>query len=358
MENKSNVLDVVDELVNNFTSMLNNDYSSYENYFGDKNKELFESNFDEYKGSIKDTVYLLEESLKLLKENISIIIKAGLEKEIVKQFNNAFKKIGWMNFAGDRGALDFRKPTKDEVNIQIKSYISVINLQAFFLIDYIRKAIDLAQSSKAIQTIYFENVITELNDKVARADEIIVNLTQKNEFAKSRETIDIYEKAKFSYGWRTFLSRIAFLFFLVSIPASFLFFDLSKYEFSTEVYNSYNEKDMVKILIFRLPITLVLGTIAIYFLKLSSFYLSKGEEAKKTYYELSAFPFYVSELSKEDINELRKSFAYHYFGKDVNYELFDKMSNASNSYADMANKSMSTIVEMLKQQNSSEKVNK
>lgn len=349
MKNEHNALNFINELVNDFKSMLNNDFSSYETYFGDKNKDFFESNFDEYKDSIENTVYLLEQSSNLLKENISIIVKAGLEKEIASQFNNNFKRFGWLNFSGDKGIFDFRVPTEEEVRIQIKSYLSVINLQAYFFTDYIRKAIDLAQGNKAIQTIYFENVIGELNSKVDRADEIIVNLNKKNEFAKSRETIDIYRKAKFSYGLKTFFSRVAFLFFLFSIPASFLFFDLSKYEFSTDVYNLYNEKDMIKILIFRLPIALVLGTIAIYFLKLSSFYLSKGEDAKKTYYELSAFPFYVSELSKEDINELRKSFAYHYFGKDVNYELFDRMSNASNSYVDMANKSISTIAEVIKQ---------
>ncbi|WP_180355100.1 hypothetical protein, partial [Providencia stuartii] len=191
-----------------------------------------------------------------------------------------------------------------------------------------------------------------------RADEIIARLNRKNEFAKSQKTIDIYRKAKNVYGFKAFLARAIFLFLLVLAPVSALFlnlssFDLSGLGFSTKLYDTFEDVNVVKFLIFRIPIVLVLGAISLYFLRLSSFYLNKCEDAKKIYYELSAFPFYVSELSKEEINELRKTFAHHYFGKDVNYELFDRMSNASNSYVDMTNKSMSTIIEILKHKNSS-----
>lgn len=350
----SDVLNAFDELINDFSDMLKSGLSSYEKYFGKENINFHVLDINDYTITIKSTISFLVQARDLYVKNEKIIDDVGLNDELLKCIKQSFYRMSWVVFE-DEKSKKFRKPTKEEVSSQVKSYLAILNINARHITNVVKRLVECSNNHELVYEKYFKNIISKLEDNVFRADEIIVNLNKRNEFAKSQKTIDIYRKAKNFYGINAFLARLIFLFFLVSAPVSALFLNVSTFELSTKLYDTFDDINIIKFFIFRIPFALVLVSISIYFLKLSSFYLNKCEDAKKIYYELSAFPFYVSELSKEEINELRKTFAHHYFGKDVNYELFDRMSNVSNTYADITNKSMSTIIEILKHKTSPNK---
>lgn len=340
----------IEKLELDFNGIKENGFSKYESYFRRDNISLYNLDVSKYSESLDSTISYLSKIKDSYKENEENIKKFGLENKLLKILDEYFEQITWVMFDNDEFHPN-KKPTKNEIENQLRIYLGKINLNAMNFFRIMSKVTEFSKNNQAIDDVYSNYVLNSLKKLQERAEDIVTNLNKVNEFSKSRETIDIYKKAKFSYGVKAFIFSCLFLFFLISAAVFILFFDFNEKSFSFDVYTSTNDVSLTRILILRVPILLVLSSISLYFLKLSSYNLSKCEEAKKIYYELSAFPFYVSELSKEDINELRKSFAYHYFGKDVNYELFDRMSNASNNYIDMANKSMSTITEILKEKN-------
>lgn len=80
----------------------------------------------------------------------------------------------------------------------------------------------------------------------------------------------------------------------------------------------------LKYIIFKVAILLVGITLSTYFLKLTSFYQLRQEQAKQTKLELEAFPDFVSGMDKDVANNLREELALKYFGKDVDKTQIDK----------------------------------
>lgn len=80
----------------------------------------------------------------------------------------------------------------------------------------------------------------------------------------------------------------------------------------------------LKYIIFKFAILLVGITLSTYFLKLTSFYQLRQEQAKQTKLELEAFPDYVSGMDQDVANNIRKELALKYFGKDVDKTQIDK----------------------------------
>ncbi|WP_227555766.1 hypothetical protein [Acinetobacter courvalinii] len=80
----------------------------------------------------------------------------------------------------------------------------------------------------------------------------------------------------------------------------------------------------LKYFVFKLSVIVVGATLSTYFLRLSSFYQSKYEQAKQTRLELEAFPDYASLLKVETAEELRKDLALKYFGKDIDKNMIEK----------------------------------
>jgi len=80
----------------------------------------------------------------------------------------------------------------------------------------------------------------------------------------------------------------------------------------------------LKYIIFKFAILLVGITLSTYFLKLTSFYQLRQEQAKQTKLELEAFPDYVSGMDQDIANNIRKELALKYFGKDVDKTQIDK----------------------------------
>jgi len=80
----------------------------------------------------------------------------------------------------------------------------------------------------------------------------------------------------------------------------------------------------LKYFVFKLSVIVVGVTLSTYFLRLSSFYQGKYEQAKQTRLELEAFPDYASLLKEETAEDLRKELALKYFGKDIDKNLIEK----------------------------------
>lgn len=80
----------------------------------------------------------------------------------------------------------------------------------------------------------------------------------------------------------------------------------------------------LKYIIFKFAILLVGITLSTYFLKLTSFYQLRQEQAKQTKLELEAFPDYVSGMDQDVANNIRQELALKYFGKDVDKTQIDK----------------------------------
>ncbi|MEN8319774.1 hypothetical protein [Acinetobacter junii] len=82
--------------------------------------------------------------------------------------------------------------------------------------------------------------------------------------------------------------------------------------------------DSLKYILYKFAVLVVGITLTTYFLRLSSFYQLKQEQAKQTKLELEAFPDYVSGLDKTIANSLRQELALKYFGKEIDKTLIDK----------------------------------
>lgn len=85
--------------------------------------------------------------------------------------------------------------------------------------------------------------------------------------------------------------------------------------------------DSLKYILYKLAILIVGVTLTTYFLRLSSFYQLKQEQAKQTKLELEAFPDYVSGMDKSVANNLRQELALKYFGKEIDHNQTDKIGN-------------------------------
>lgn len=85
--------------------------------------------------------------------------------------------------------------------------------------------------------------------------------------------------------------------------------------------------DSLKYILYKLAILIVGVTLTTYFLRLSSFYQLKQEQAKQTKLELEAFPDYVSGMDKTVANNLRQELALKYFGKEIDQTQTDKIGD-------------------------------
>lgn len=85
--------------------------------------------------------------------------------------------------------------------------------------------------------------------------------------------------------------------------------------------------DSLKYILYKLAILIVGITLTTYFLRLSSFYQLKQEQAKQTKLELEAFPDYVSGMDKSVANNLRQELALKYFGKEIDRTQTDKIGD-------------------------------
>ncbi|CAM4229780.1 hypothetical protein [Acinetobacter pragensis] len=103
---------------------------------------------------------------------------------------------------------------------------------------------------------------------------------------------------------------------------------------------NFNDK-VLKYILFKISIIVVGITLTTYFLKLSIYYQNKYEQAKQTKLELEAFPDYISLVTKETAEELRKELALKYFGKELDRTYNEKIGN-------LVQEQMSSSIDLVK----------
>lgn len=104
----------------------------------------------------------------------------------------------------------------------------------------------------------------------------------------------------------------------------------------------------LKYIIFKVAILLVGITLSTYFLKLTSFYQLRQEQAKQTKLELEAFPDFVSGMDKDVANNLREELALKYFGKDVDKTQIDKTGDLIQEQMKISTDLVKASVDMFK----------
>jgi len=106
--------------------------------------------------------------------------------------------------------------------------------------------------------------------------------------------------------------------------------------------------DSLKYILYKLAILIVGATLTTYFLRLSSFYQLKQEQAKQTKLELEAFPDYVSGMDKSVANNLRQELALKYFGKEIDHTQTDKIGDLIKDQLAAGTELIKASVEMVK----------
>lgn len=117
----------------------------------------------------------------------------------------------------------------------------------------------------------------------------------------------------------------------------------------------------LKYIIFKVAILLVGITLSTYFLKLTSFYQLRQEQAKQTKLELEAFPDFVSGMDKDVANNIREELALKYFGKDVDKTQIDKSGDLLQEQMKISTDLVKASVDMfknIKTVNSKEEIDK
>lgn len=111
--------------------------------------------------------------------------------------------------------------------------------------------------------------------------------------------------------------------------------------------------DSLKYILYKLAILIVGVTLTTYFLRLSSFYQLKQEQAKQTKLELEAFPDYVSGMDKSVANNLRQELALKYFGKEIDHTQTDKIGDLIKDQLTAGTELIKVSAEMVKSVKSS-----
>jgi len=109
--------------------------------------------------------------------------------------------------------------------------------------------------------------------------------------------------------------------------------------------------DSLKYILYKLAILIVGVTLTTYFLRLSSFYQLKQEQAKQTKLELEAFPDYVSGMDKSVANNLRQELALKYFGKEIDQTQTDKIGDLMQDQLTAGTELIKASAEILKVKN-------
>ncbi len=183
-----------------------------------------------------------------------------------------------------------------------------------------------------------------IEDLQSQNSDLIFELRNYTNAAKNKSAIILYEETnkdflKLEEKYRNYFMISIFITLLIAIGYNPLFtisenvlkllcgISLNYLEVCTifpkfDLY-PFNSNSLIFIF-FKLAVLTVGITLTTYFLRLSSFYQLKQEQAKQTKLELEAFPDYVSGMDETIANNLRQELALKYFGKEIDKTLIDK----------------------------------
>ncbi|WP_151716896.1 hypothetical protein [Acinetobacter sp. TUM15071] len=183
------------------------------------------------------------------------------------------------------------------------------------------------------------HLLKEFENQKERAYALVEEIDKSNQFIKNQEAESVYLNAKDTFDDKSV--KYQYLFY-ASLGITFILILF---------YGTPDFSDSVKIvafILYKLAIFIVGGSLIAYFLKMSSFYHLKSEQAYQTYLELQAFPSYVLGLDEKDKLSLRKDLAPHYFGKEISENMHDKLSNVLQDQIKVGTELIRASTEMVK----------
>ncbi|WP_312105911.1 hypothetical protein [Acinetobacter venetianus] len=241
------------------------------------------------------------------------------------------------------------EPSKNALNIFALSYSKLFSSTFTFFDQYFEQinqhAITLHfMAEKLIETQKVEEYANKVNQLIDERDSAKQELLRYKNSQKNKPAVDLYKDINKDFSdlekkYRNFflISIVLTLFLAVAYDpligiggnVESLICSVSKsimdncanidkssiYPFSS---------DTLKYIFYKIAVLVVGATLTTYFLRLSSFYQLKQEQAKQTQLELSAFPDYVSGMDESVANILRQELALKYFGKEIDKTLIDK----------------------------------
>lgn len=253
--------------------------------------------------------------------------------------------------------MDGKFSSENSNNDIIDDFVKIYNKLA----DFVNKAnrllesfYDICNQKKENENIRSQNEsLTSENNELKEDKENLLNIVSNKKVTELYAEVEKENKKYYMLNrFLFFVSIFMTLFFAISYdPLKSLYMnylDISNNFFKEEVPISivsgkalvFNSS-VLKFVLFKISIIVVGITLTTYFLKLSVYYQNKYEQAKQTKLELLAFPDYISLVSKETAEELRKELALKYFGKELDKSHNEKIGN-------LVQEQMSSSIELVK----------
>lgn len=208
----------------------------------------------------------------------------------------------------------------------------------------------------------------ELSNSRNKCNELLIELKKYENSSKNKTTVEIYKKInedfkvlEDKYRKYFFIFLILTLLFTVGYnPLMGIWSNVISLlcSFSIDINNNCTTLNMeslypfngntLKYIIFKVAVLLVGITLSTYYLRLTSFYQLRQEQAKQTKLELEAFPDFVSGMDKDIANNLRENLALKYFGKEVDKTQIDKSADLIHDQISAGTELIRASAEMLK----------
>lgn len=340
-------------------------------YRYDKKTASFES-LDDYKSFFHllisrlddlESIGMVDDFINRTKALFNILIQLISDKEIIQRNNDeilfqdlkeiVLETVNGLNtiiLTASNDEID--NPNKSSLKLFALLYSRLFQLIFTFFDNYFDQINQHAITlhfvvEKLIEAKKVEEILSRNNQLIDERDAAKQEVLRYINSQKNKPAVDLYEEIKTDFldlekKYRRYFVISIIVTLLIAIGYNpliglwanllsiFCSFTYNFFEFCENVPNPSIypiNSDTLKFIFFKFGVLAVGITFTTYFLRLSSFYQLKQEQAKQTQLELSAFPDYVSGMDESVANNLRQELALKYFGKEIDKSLIDKNSD-------------------------------
>lgn len=203
------------------------------------------------------------------------------------------------------------------------------------------------------------------NEKLTQKNTTLENAVSNKKVVALYQGLEVENKKYFNLYRNLFIATIGLTVFIATTYNPLSSVAANIVELMNAIFRFDYKKDIsdgasltfnlptLKYFVFKFSVIIVGITLTTYFLRLSSFYQSKYEQAKQTRLELEAFPDYASLLKPETAEDLRKELALKYFGKEVDQTQNDKIGDLIKDQLAAGTELIKASVELVKAKGSS-----
>ncbi|UIZ98734.1 hypothetical protein [Acinetobacter johnsonii] len=331
-EKAQDLIDIVkiEELIEIFRSILQ-DYENYEKLLEPIFIKYFNDHIGKYNHKI-NSIYKKIKDLNYEYEDLDDYLKSYVMGKVNEIYN-------FIPFGDRRIVTDNEVDYDKEINFLLDHILHRASLIDDFIAYFSREKKRMNSIIEGFFRDELTKLINDFKEQKRRAYELVAEIDKSNQFIKNQEAESVYLNAKDIFDdkavkyQRLFYASLAITFCLI------LFYGTPDFS---------NNQKIVAFVLYKLAIFVVGGSLIAYFLKLSSFYHLKSEQAYQTYLELQAFPSYVLGLDEKDKLSLRKDLAPHYFGKNISETMHDRLSNVLQDQVKASTDAIKTATDLMK----------